>query len=129
MQNRLNFCKFIRIRHLFIMMIILRNLIFLPADSPAGEYPEADDLYVNDYAQLLTPEDAAGIRSMFTTLRRGAFPKSRNIFFWVLIYFLQDIQSNLWNEQYLESFTFKFRRANHEKGNLFRRRKSWHIGK
>lgn len=67
----MNFCKFVnvRIRHLFIIMIILGNLIFLPADSPAGEYPEADDLYVNDYAQLLTPEDAAGIRTLFTTLR------------------------------------------------------------
>lgn len=71
MQNQLNFCKFVNVGicHLFIMMVILGNLIFLPADSPAGEYPKADDLYVNDYAQLLTPEDAAGIRTLFTTLR------------------------------------------------------------
>ena len=68
MQNRLNSCNLIRIRHLLIVMSILGNVIFFPADSPAGEYPEAGDIYVNDYAQLLTPEDAAGIRTMFTTL-------------------------------------------------------------
>lgn len=71
MQELLSFFKFfnIRIRHLFIVMMILGSLIFFRTDSRAGEYPEADDLYVNDYAQLLTPEDAAGIRTMFTTLR------------------------------------------------------------
>ncbi|MCI5120255.1 MAG: TPM domain-containing protein [Candidatus Electrothrix sp. AUS4] len=69
MQNRLNFCNFIRIQHLLIVMSILGNLLFLPASSRSGEYPEADNLYVNDYAQLLTPEDATGIRTMFTTLR------------------------------------------------------------
>jgi uncharacterized protein len=49
--------------------LTLGNLIFIPSGSLAGEYPKAADIYVNDYAKLLTPEDAAGIRTMFTRLR------------------------------------------------------------
>lgn len=35
-----------------------------------GAYPEPDDLFVNDYASVLTNEDSRNIRSLFTTLQK-----------------------------------------------------------
>lgn len=57
------------LNYLVSVILILGNLIVLPAGSLAGEYPKADNPYVNDYAQLLTPEDVASIGTMFTRLR------------------------------------------------------------
>ncbi len=40
-----------------------------PATHAQGGYPEPVDLYVNDFAGLLTPEHASAIRSLFADLR------------------------------------------------------------
>ena len=43
-----------------------------PATHAQGGYPEPVDLYVNDFAGLLTPEHASAIRSMFSDLKAEA---------------------------------------------------------
>ena len=43
-----------------------------PVTRAQGGYPEPVDLYVNDFARLLTPEHAAAIRSLFSDLKRDS---------------------------------------------------------
>jgi len=56
---------------LSIVETIIITLLFLgvsPLPTHAA-YPEPDDLFVNDYAGLLTTEDRSNIRSLFRTLK------------------------------------------------------------
>jgi uncharacterized protein len=55
-------------------MIVAITTLALPSLHPSPGlaqtgYPTATDPYINDYAQVLTAEDAASIRSALTTLR------------------------------------------------------------
>lgn len=50
------------------LLMLGMTLLFVSTSCWAGGYPSHQDRYVNDYATLLTPEDAAGIRNMLIHL-------------------------------------------------------------
>jgi uncharacterized protein len=53
------------------LAVLLMALIALATQAQAG-YPKAKDLYVNDFAKLLTAKDAITIRTALAELRHGA---------------------------------------------------------
>ncbi len=59
-------------RHLLVVMIgaMLAVLFTSWGVQAQGGYPEPTDLYINDYASLLSAEDAANIKSMFVELKQ-----------------------------------------------------------
>jgi uncharacterized protein len=57
---------------LFVMLGIAFTAIVAPlAVYAQGSYPQPVDSYVNDYAKLLTTEDAANLRTLFADLKRA----------------------------------------------------------
>jgi len=46
------------------------GMLLFPAYCLAGGYPADNDRYLNDYAGVLTPEDAASIRTLFADFER-----------------------------------------------------------
>jgi uncharacterized protein len=57
-------------RKLLLLVVLVVAALAGPIVHAQGGYPPYEDLYVNDYAMVLTAEDAAHIRSMFMDLKR-----------------------------------------------------------
>lgn len=54
----------------YALLVLAMGLLLFPAHCLAAGYPTVTDRYVNDYAGVLTPDDATSIRALFANFER-----------------------------------------------------------
>lgn len=70
MAQRCGVISLAAIQRGYALLVLAVGLLLFPAYCFAAGYPPDNDRYVNDYAGVLTPEDAASIRTLFIQFER-----------------------------------------------------------